>query len=94
MATPPKRQRARGGAGPSCWKPRPRTVTAWPPAAGPSGGVSELTAGAAKTCGELLRLFVLEARDRAEAEARSEGDETIRPEHLEAALAELLADFS
>ena len=45
-------------------------------------------------CGELLRLFVLEARDRAEAEARSEGDETIRPEHLEAALAELLADFS
>ena len=54
----------------------------------------KLTAGAAKTCGELLRLFVLEARDRAEAEARSEGDETIRPEHLEAALAELLADFS
>ena len=30
----------------------------------------------------------------AEAEARSEGDETVRPEHLEAALAELLADFS
>ena len=54
----------------------------------------KLTAGAAKTCGELLRLFVLEARYRAEAEARSEGDETIRPEHLEAALAELLADFS
>mmetsp|Transcript_22633 Transcript_22633/g.69957 ORF Transcript_22633/g.69957 Transcript_22633/m.69957 type:complete len:89 (+) Transcript_22633:540-806(+) len=58
------------------------------------GAALKLSAGAAKTLAELVRLFVVEARDRAEAEARSEGDDAIRPEHVEASLAELLADFS
>ena len=43
--------------------------------------------------GELLLLFILEARSRAEAEARADGDDAIRPDHIEATLAELLADF-
>mmetsp|Transcript_27124 Transcript_27124/g.81354 ORF Transcript_27124/g.81354 Transcript_27124/m.81354 type:complete len:87 (+) Transcript_27124:311-571(+) len=53
----------------------------------------KLSQGAVRTLGELLRLFILEARSRAEAEARADGDDEIKPDHIEAALAELLADF-
>ena len=39
-------------------------------------------------------LYAFCERGSGENPSASEGDETIRPEHLEAALAELLADFS
>ena len=54
----------------------------------------KINQGAVKATAELIRLFVLSARARAEAEARADGDDEIRPEHVEAALPELLADFS
>jgi len=57
------------------------------------GGRLRLSQGAVAVTAELLRLFVASARARAEAEAKAEGDDAIRPEHVEAALAELLADF-
>ena len=59
-----------------------------------AGPPLKMSQGASRTLAELLRIFVIEARERAEAEARSEGDDAIRPEHVEASLAELLADFS
>ena len=49
--------------------------------------------GAIKATVELLRLFVVQARARAEGEAAAEGDDVIRPEHVEAAMPELFADF-
>ncbi|KAH8062550.1 hypothetical protein JL722_3472 [Aureococcus anophagefferens] len=49
--------------------------------------------GAIKATVELLRLFVVQARARAEGEAAAEGDDAIRPEHVEAAMPELFADF-
>jgi len=58
------------------------------------GARLRLNAGAVDVAAELLRLFIVSARARAEAEARVESDDAIRPEHVEAALAELLADFS
>ncbi|KAH8059854.1 hypothetical protein JL720_13662 [Aureococcus anophagefferens] len=46
--------------------------------------------GAIKATVELLRLFVVQARARRRA---AEGDDVIRPEHVEAAMPELFADF-
>ena len=56
-------------------------------------GEIKLTKHALAAATELCRLFVVSARARAEAEAHSEGHDTIAPEHVEAVMAELLQDF-
>ena len=53
----------------------------------------KMSNGAVQTTAELLRCFILSARSKAEAEASAEGDDAIRPDHIEAILAELLVDF-
>lgn len=53
----------------------------------------KMTKAALATTTELLRLFIVSARSRAEAEAMSEGHDTIAPEHIEAIMAELMTEF-
>lgn len=52
-----------------------------------------LTKTALSATTELCRLFIVSARARADAEAHSEGNDSISPENVEAVMAELMADF-
>ena len=42
---------------------------------------------------EMLRIYVLEAADRAARQAKSEGSDTVQLEHLEKVLPQFLMDF-
>lgn len=53
----------------------------------------KMTKAALATTTELVRLFIMSARSRAEAEAMSEGHDTIAPEHIEAIMADLMTEF-
>ena len=56
--------------------------------------LAQLTNQSRTACCELIRLFIVSARARAEAEAVDENVDTIAPEHIESIMPELFMDLA